>query len=296
MTRSNALKADTTSTPSERKPARKINDLDLKRWKDYDEIITDSLWMIPERDRSGAHSGDYHGNFVPQIPKQTMLRYTKAGDCVIDGFAGSGTTLIEGRNLGRHVIGVDLSEKAVNLTKERVLATPNPHGVSTRIMTGDSRSVRSRIKALHYLHHVGKKQAQMVMLHPPYHDIIQFSETQGDLSNAQSTSDFVTMFTDVVANLGELLEPERHLVLVIGDKYTAGEWIPLGFLTMQGVISQGFTLKSIVVKNMTGNRAKRNVENLWRFRALSGGFYIFKHEYVMVFKKNKPARKCKSAS
>ena len=28
--------------------------------------------------------------------------------------------------------------------------------------------------------------------------------------------------------------------------------------------------------------------NLWRYRALKGGFYIFKHEYVMVFQK--PAR------
>jgi hypothetical protein len=42
-------------------------------------------------------------------------------------------------------------------------------------------------------------------------------------------------------------------------------------------------LKSLIVKNMAGNRAKRNKDNLWRYRALHGGFYIFKHEYVMVF-------------
>ncbi|HEX4951567.1 MAG TPA: hypothetical protein VFZ34_33225, partial [Blastocatellia bacterium] len=49
-----------------------INDLDLEDWREYDDIWTDSLWLIPERDRSGAHLADYHGNFVPQIPYQAM--------------------------------------------------------------------------------------------------------------------------------------------------------------------------------------------------------------------------------
>ncbi len=30
---------------------------------------------------------------------------------------------------------------------------------------------------------------------------------------------------------------------------------------------------------------KGKTANLWRYRALAGGFYIFKHEYVMVFQK-----------
>ena len=55
----------------------KINDINLLRWKEYDEIITDSLWIFDKRDTSGAHLGWYWGNFIPQIPRQMMLRYTK---------------------------------------------------------------------------------------------------------------------------------------------------------------------------------------------------------------------------
>ena len=33
----------------------KINDINLLRWKEYDEIITDSLWVLDKRDSSGAH-------------------------------------------------------------------------------------------------------------------------------------------------------------------------------------------------------------------------------------------------
>ncbi|HWP43904.1 MAG TPA: hypothetical protein VNO14_11750, partial [Blastocatellia bacterium] len=74
-------------------------------------------------------------------------------------------------------------------------------------------------------------------------------------------------------------------VLVIGDMYAGSEWVPLGFRCMQEVMNRGFSLKSIIVKDMQGNRAKRNLENIWRYRALAGGFYIFKHEYVMFFRK-----------
>lgn len=55
----------------------KYNDLDLSQWREYTDIETDSLWIIDKRDNSGAHSGHYHGNFVPQIPHQLFLDIPK---------------------------------------------------------------------------------------------------------------------------------------------------------------------------------------------------------------------------
>ncbi len=80
----------------------RTNDIDLNRWKEYEEIITDSLWVLGKRDTSGVHVGWYWGNFIPQIPRQLMLRYTKRGEWVVDAFVGSGTTLIECRREKRH--------------------------------------------------------------------------------------------------------------------------------------------------------------------------------------------------
>jgi len=82
-----------------------------------------------------------------------------------------------------------------------------------------------------------------------------------------------------------VLDSGRYLALVIGDKYAKGEWIPLGFLTMNAVLQRGFTLKSVIVKNFDETAGKRNQKELWRYRALAGGFYIFKHEYIFVFVK-----------
>jgi DNA modification methylase len=122
-------------------------------------------------------------------------------------------------------------------------------------------------------------------MHPPYHDIIQFSESDRDLSNAPSVDAFVHQLTDVVRNTHEWLASGRYLVIVIGDKYEDGTWIPLGFRVMDAVRQQGYRLKSIVVKNLDRTRAKREQEALWRYRALAGGFYVFKHEYLLIFQK-----------
>jgi len=259
----------------------KINDINLFRWKEYEDIITDSLWVLDRRDTSGAHLGWYWGNFIPQIPHQMMLRYTKKGDWVLDAFVGSGTTLIECRRLGRNGIGIELNSEVVRKAKYLVEKEHNRNKVTTELITGDSRTIDTK----KVLDKHGISQVQLLIMHPPYHDIIRFSEDNRDLSNTKNTSEFLKIFGEVVDNVTPFLEKKRYFALVIGDKYSKGEWIPLGFYCMNEVLKKGYLLKGIIVKNFEGTRGKRNQKELWRYRALVGGFYIFKHEYVMLFKK-----------
>lgn len=268
-----------------RKPSP-INDLDLDEWREYKDILTDSLWLIPERDRSGTHMADYHGNFVPQIPYQAMRRFTKQGDVVLDAFLGSGTSLIECRRLGRHGIGIELKPELAQQASERIASQSNPYEIITQILTGDSGDLEATPSLIaDALNRIGRESVQLAILHPPYHSIIKFSDREEDLSNCPSVEEFLQRFGQVVDVVDRFLEKERYLALVIGDMYADSEWIPLGFYCMQEVMRRNYSLKSIVVKDMQGNRAKRNLENIWRYRALAGGFYIFKHEYVMFFQK-----------
>ena len=96
-----------------------FNDLNLKKWKES-EIWTDSLWLIPERDKSGKHNGFYHGNFVPQIPHQLILRYTKKNEIVFNPFLGSETTAVVAKALGRDWIGIEKEKKYVEFAIKRV--------------------------------------------------------------------------------------------------------------------------------------------------------------------------------
>jgi len=135
------------------------------------------------------------------------------------------------------------------------------------------------------LHKHHQKTVQMLIMHPPYFDIIKFSNDPRDLSNAGTIDRFLELMNKVVDNASSVLEKGRYFALVIGDKYSRGEWIPLGFLTMNEILKKGFLLKSIIIKNFEETLGKRNQKELWRYRALVGGFYIFKHEYIFVFKK-----------
>ncbi|MCC7094904.1 MAG: site-specific DNA-methyltransferase, partial [Ignavibacteriaceae bacterium] len=116
----------------------KINEINLNRWKEYEDIITDSLWIFDKRDSSGAHKADYWGNFIPQIPNQFLKRFTKKGDWVLDPFIGSGTTLIECKRLGRNGIGIELNKKVAKAAKGRLAAEKNIFEIRTELFTGDS--------------------------------------------------------------------------------------------------------------------------------------------------------------
>lgn len=259
----------------------KINDLNLNRWQEYEDILTDSLWVLNRRDNSGVHTAGYWGNFIPQIPNQMMKRYTKRGDWVLDPFLGCGTTLIECQRLGRNGIGIELQKTVANRARELIAAEPNVHRVVLEVIEGDS----TAIEYAPILKQHGLKKVQLIIMHPPYHDIIKFSQDPHDLSNAKTVDEFLKKMGEAVEKAAMVLERNRYLILVIGDKYSKGEWVPLGFLTMEEVLKKGFSLKSIVVKNFEETLGKRNQKELWRYRALAGGFYVFKHEYIFVFKK-----------
>jgi len=260
------------------------SDIDLSHWKDYDDIWTDSLWLIDSRDRTGGHSLDYHGGFVPQIATQAYLRYTRTDDIVLDLFLGSGTSAIEAERLNRRLVGVELKPDLVEYVRGKI----SPDLLDTRIhlLAGDSALEQTAERIRARLLGMGASQAHLLVLHPPYHDIIRFSSNPADLSSSKDLDGFLQLFETVAMRGFELLEPQRFAVLVIGDKYTRGELVPLGFHCMARMQQAGFLLKAIVVKNIAGNeRGQGRRSNLWRYRALAGGYYVFKHEYVMVFRK-----------
>ena len=282
------------TSPRRRAPA--VNDLDLSRWREYEDLLTDSLWLLDARDSSGAHQPDYHGNFIPQIPYQLLRRFTRAGEVVLDPFIGSGTTAIEAQRLGRRCVGVELSPTVAEVARQRVVedwtaprsgASPDiQFPVRDDIITGDSSLNETAARIAERLAAMGRETAQCVVMHPPYHNIIRFSDIPGDLSACETVGQFVERFLSVYRNVERFLDGGRHLAVVIGDMYDRSEWVPLQNLLTTALLDTGqLRLKSIIVKNMVNNRAKRNQEHLWRYRALANGFYVFRHEYIVLFQK-----------
>ena len=262
-----------------------INDLDMKKWKDYDDLITDSLWIINRRDNSGNHNGDYHGNFIPQIPYQLINRYTKKNEWVLDAFLGSGTTLIECQKLGRNGIGIDVDKNILNVAKERT--TSESGNSKFDFINGDSATVD--LKPILDKNNIDK--VNLIIYHPPYWDIIKFNDCKGNIANTSTLDEFLNSFEKIIDNTTQYLEEERYLGIVIGDIYKNSEWIPLNSHITQLMLNKGFILKSVIIKNINETKGKQNQKAIWRYRALLGGFYVFNHEYLLIFKKPKERKK-----
>ena len=54
----------------------------------------------------------YPARFSPAFVRAAISAFTKPGDYILDPYVGGGTTLVEAMALGRHAVGVDISELA----------------------------------------------------------------------------------------------------------------------------------------------------------------------------------------
>ena len=85
----------------------------------------------------------------------------------------------------------------------------------------------------------------------------------------------------------QYLKKDKYFAIVVGDVYKKSEVIPLGFYVMNA-IKENFKvkMKGIIVKNIEGNRGKLGAQGIWKYRAMNSDYYLFKHEYIFVFKKD----------
>ena len=81
---------------------------------------TQDIWEY----KDPAHP-DYPTQKNIELLKSIVLASSNEGDTVLDCFAGSGTTLIASKELGRNWIGIDKSEPALNTATKRLKNTPS---------------------------------------------------------------------------------------------------------------------------------------------------------------------------
>lgn len=249
------------------------------------DINVDSLWLISERDKSGKHANVYHGNFIPQIPYQLISRYTQETDCVLDLFMGSGTTLFECEKLKRNFIGFDINEEIINYVQSKMNDCTDIQFCINNCDVTNNENFDASLKE--NLDKLNISEVDFVIVHPPYLDIVKFTEKSEDLSQLSNLDSFLDKFTLAITNALKYLKKNKYFAIVIGDVYKKSEVVPLGFYIMN-TIKQNFKvkLKGIVVKNIEGNKGKLGTYNIWKYRALKSDYFLFKHEYIFVFKKD----------
>ena len=243
----------------------------ISKWKpDNFELEMNTVWSFPNRGNWATHDAKYRGNWSPYIPRNLLLRYSSEGDLVLDQFIGGGTTLVEAKLLYRSIIGVDINPVALERCREKTNFEWTGDN-KVYIKQGDARK----------LHFVPDEGIDFICTHPPYADIIKYSEDiDGDLSHF-SVKNFLVQMESVAAECYRVLKLGKFCTILMGDTRKKGCVVPMSFDVMKIFENAGFKLKEIIIKEQHNCKAT----GFWKTNSVKHNFLLLAHEYLFVFLK-----------
>ena len=243
--------------------------------KDFKEEQT-TVWSFKSRGSWATHSGEYRGNWSPYIPRNVILKYSKPGDTILDYFCGAGTTAVEAKLLGRRCIALDINNEAVKLSKKNIdfnmpiQLRPGPI-YEPEIEVGDARN----------LSFLKKNSIDLICAHPPYANIIQYTNSkEGDLSFCD-IDDFLKEMAKVAKESFRVLKPGRQCAILIGDTRRKKNVVPLGFRFIDVYLNAGFRLKELIIKRQHNCKTT----GFWHDNSVKYNFLLLAHEYLPIFEK-----------
>lgn len=235
------------------------------------ELEMTTHWSFPNRGDWATHDAKWRGNWSPYIPRNIILRYSKDGDLVLDQFAGGGTTLVEAKLLNRDIIGVDINDVALERCREKTTFDYEPAKGNVYIKKGDARN----------LCFVPDDSIDLICTHPPYADIVKYSDgIDGDLS-LLNIKDFLEEMKKVASESYRVLKEDKFCAILMGDTRQKGHMIPMSFEVMRIFENAGFKLKELIIKEQHNCKAT----GYWKTNSIKHNFLLIAHEYLFVFKK-----------
>jgi DNA modification methylase len=237
---------------------------------------TTTVWSFPDRGDWATHVGNYRGNWSPYIPRNLILRYTAPGELVLDQMAGSGTTAVECKLLGRHAVGVDINPDAVMVARNRLdfsYAPLDADYVAPEIKTyiGDARS----------LDLIEPESIDLIATHPPYASIIPYShDREGDLSSVHNIAEFAEEMGKVAVECLRVLKPGKHCAILMGDTRRNKHFVPITPRVLMSFLEAGFILREDIIKLQWKMKSTRE-----KWFGKKYDFYLIGHEHLYVFRK-----------
>lgn len=243
----------------------------IKKWEPEEfELEMNTVWSFPDRGKWATHDAKYRGNWSPYIPRNLLLRYSNEGDLILDQFAGGGTTLVEAKLLNRNVIGVDINNNALERCKEKCNFEYENSG-KVYFYEADARN----------LNFIPDESIDFICTHPPYANIIKYSEDiENDLSHLK-VKDFLIEMEKVASESYRVLKKDKFCAVLMGDTRQKGHIIPMSFEVMKIFEKVGFKTKEIIIKEQHNCKAT----GFWKTNSVKYNFLLIAHEYLFVFKK-----------
>ena len=244
----------------------------ITKWEPENfELEMTTHWSFPQRGDWATHDAKWRGNWSPYIPRNVILRYSKEGELVLDQFAGGGTTLVEAKLLNRDIIGVDVNDIALERCREKVSFEHEGATGKVYIRKGDARN----------LDFIQNESIDLICTHPPYADIIHYSEDIAEDLSLLKIKDFLKEMENVASESYRVLKKGKFCAVLMGDTRKKGCMIPMSFDVMKIFQDAGFTLKELIIKEQHNCKAT----GYWKTNSVKYNFLLIAHEYLFIFKK-----------
>lgn len=141
--------------------------------------------------------------FDPVLCEILYNWYSPKGGTVFDPFAGDSVRGVVAEMLGRHYIGIDLSEKQVDANR----ANADALGVCPVWWCDDSRNADR---------YIDDGTADFVFSCPPFHNLEKYSNHPLDLSN-MNYADFTEAYREIISKSCSKLKENRFAAFVVGE-------------------------------------------------------------------------------
>lgn len=244
----------------------------ITKWEPENfELEMTTHWSFPKRGDWATHDAKWRGNWSPYIPRNILLRYSQEGDLVLDQFAGGGTTLVEAKLLNRDIIGIDVNDVALERCREKSCFEHDGAEGKVYIRKGDARN----------LDFIPDDSIDLICTHPPYANIIKYSEDiEADLSRLK-VKDFLEAMRPVAAECRRVLKKGKFCAILMGDTRQKGCMVPMSFEVMRIFQDAGFQMKELIIKEQHNCKAT----GYWKTNSVKYNFLLIAHEYLFVFRK-----------
>lgn len=231
-----------------------------------------TVWSFARRGKWATHNSKYRGNWSPDVVRNLLLRYSNENDYLLDPMIGGGTTAVECKLLNRNLLALDINPNAIELTK-KALDFESKYNPKIKIELNDSRELAM----------LKDESIDFILNHPPYVDIIKYSQKQikEDLSNIHDLDVFCDEIEKVACEFYRVLKKDKYCAILIGDTRRNKMYQPLAFKVMERFLKVGFELKEDIIKQQHNCKAT----GFWVKKSKEANFLLIMHEHLFVFKK-----------
>jgi DNA modification methylase len=219
-----------------------------------------------------THKSDWRGNWSPEVARNLILRYSNEGDILLDPMIGGGTTAIEAKILNRHIICSDVNDKALERTKAS-LDFEVENDAWQKVVKRDARDLSK----------ANDESIDFILTHPPYADIIKYSEGKldDDLSNIHDIDKFADEMEKVAKELHRVLKKGKYCAILIGDTRRNKMYQSMAYKVMDRFMRAGFQLKEDIIKRQFNCKAT----GFWVKKSQESNFLLIMHEHLFIFQK-----------